>query len=89
MISIRLFTAALLLSFWIAPALQAAEVNVYSARKEVLIRPLLNAFTAQTGIVVNLVSAKADALLQRLEREGVNSPADVLLTTDAGRLARA
>ena len=89
MISIRLFTAALLLSFWIAPALQAAEVNVYSARKEVLIRPLLNAFTAQTGIVVNLVSAKADALLQRLEREGGHSPADLLLTTDAGRLARA
>ena len=67
----------------------AAEVNIYSARKEVLIKPLLDAFTAATGIAVNLVTGKADALLQRLEREGVNSPADVLLTTDAGRLARA
>ena len=72
-----------------ATAVSAAEVNVYSARKEVLIKPLLDAFTAKTGIAVNLVSGKADALLQRLEREGINSPADVLLTTDAGRLARA
>ena len=92
----RLLTAALLLSTCIslgfdgpATPAAAAEVNVYSARKEVLIKPLLDAFTAETGIVVNLVSGKADALLQRLEREGVNSPADVLLTTDAGRLAKA
>ena len=75
----------------IAPLASAltTEVNVYSARKEVLIKPLLDAFTAETGIAVNLVSGKADALLQRLEREGANSPADVLLTTDAGRLVRA
>ena len=80
--------AAGLLCFPLAEV-SAAEVNVYSARKEVLIKPLLDAFTAETGIAVNLVSGKADALLQRLEREGANSPADVLLTTDAGRLARA
>ncbi len=72
----------------VAPA-RAAEVNVYSARKEVLIRPLFDAFEAETGITVNLVSGKADALLERLRREGRNTPADVLLTTDAGRLARA
>ena len=66
-----------------------AEVNIYSARKEVLIKPLLDAFEAETGIEVNIVSGAADALLQRLEREGVNSPADVLLTVDAGRLVRA
>ncbi len=72
-----------------APAARAAEVNVYSARQEVLIRPLLEAFTEHTGITVNVVSGKADALLVRLEREGANSPADVLLTTDAGRLVRA
>jgi iron(III) transport system substrate-binding protein len=93
MIKIRLITAALLLSFWVAAASQAiaagAQVNVYSARKEVLIKPLFDAFTAETGIVVNLISAKADALLQRLEREAANSPADVFLTTDAGRLAKA
>ncbi|MDH3375437.1 MAG: Fe(3+) ABC transporter substrate-binding protein [Gammaproteobacteria bacterium] len=67
----------------------AAEVNVYSARKEALIKPLLDRFSADTGIRVNLVTGKADALLARLLSEGVNSPADVLITTDAGRLHRA
>lgn len=65
------------------------EVNLYSARKEALIKPLLNQFTTDTGIKVNLISSKADALLKRIENEGQNSPADVLLTTDAGRLHRA
>ncbi|MFQ5984460.1 MAG: Fe(3+) ABC transporter substrate-binding protein [Alphaproteobacteria bacterium] len=68
---------------------QAAAVNVYSARQEVLIRPLFDRFTAETGIEVNVVSGNADMLLQRLRREGANSPADVLLTVDAGRLVRA
>ncbi|GAA6139095.1 Fe(3+) ABC transporter substrate-binding protein [Arenicella sp. 4NH20-0111] len=67
----------------------SAEVNLYSARKEVLIRPLLEQFTQDTGITVNVISSKADALLKRIESEGINSPADVLLTTDAGRLFRA
>jgi iron(III) transport system substrate-binding protein len=67
----------------------AAEVNVYSSRQEALIKPLLDKFTEQTGITVNLVTAKDDALLERLQREGVNSPADVLMTVDAGRLHRA
>jgi len=65
------------------------EVNLYSARKEALMAPLLDAFTAETGISVNIISGKADALLTRIESEGINSPADVLLTTDAGRLHRA
>jgi iron(III) transport system substrate-binding protein len=73
-----------------APALaNAAEVNIYSYRKEALIRPLLDAFTEKTGIEVNLLTGKADVLLQRLKSEGMNSPADVLLTVDAGRLVRA
>jgi iron(III) transport system substrate-binding protein len=67
----------------------AAEVNVYSARKEVLIKPLLDNFTEQTGIKVRLLTGKADALLKRLEAEGSNSPADLFITTDAGRLHRA
>ncbi|NOR51260.1 MAG: extracellular solute-binding protein, partial [Gammaproteobacteria bacterium] len=70
-------------------ALLATEVNLYSARKEALIKPLLEQFTEKTGIRVNLVTGKADALLQRLKSEGRNSPADLLLTTDAGRLHRA
>jgi iron(III) transport system substrate-binding protein len=71
------------------PAFAAGEVNLYSARKEELIKPLLDRFTADTGIKVNLVTGKADALLKRLESEGRNTPADLLLTTDAGRLYRA
>lgn len=72
-----------------AKAGEAGEVNIYSYRKEVLIRPLLDAFSRATGVRVNLVSGKADVLFERLKSEGRNSPADVLLTTDAGRLTRA
>jgi iron(III) transport system substrate-binding protein len=67
----------------------AEEVNVYSARKEQLIKPLLDEFSRETGIEVNLITSKANALLKRLETEGESSPADVLVTTDAGRLHRA
>ena len=66
-----------------------AEVNVYSARGEDLIKPALDTFTEQTGIEVNLITESADALIRRIELEGANSPADVLLTVDAGRLFRA
>ena len=65
------------------------EINIYSARKEALIKPLLDQFSAESGIKVNLVTAKGDALLTRLKSEGVNSPADLLVTTDVGRLHRA
>lgn len=67
----------------------ANEVNVYSAREEQLIKPLLDAFSKDTGIKVNLVTGDDDPLLERLKREGLNSPADVLITADAGRLHRA
>jgi iron(III) transport system substrate-binding protein len=72
-----------------APSQAGEEVNVYSSRQEDLIKPLLDRFAAQTGIQVNLVTGKDDALLQRLQSEGRNSPADLLLTADAGRLHRA
>lgn len=67
----------------------AEEVNLYSARKEKLIKPLLDIFTKDTGIKVNLVTAKAGPLLRRLEMEGENTPADLFITVDAGRLDRA
>jgi iron(III) transport system substrate-binding protein len=70
-------------------ALAAKEINVYSARKEALIKPLLDKFTAQTGIEVNLVTGSADALISRMQSEGEFSPVDLLVTTDAGRLVRA
>lgn len=75
--------------FSISPIWAAGQVNIYSARQEVLIKPLLDRFSAQTGIRVNLVAGNADALIQRLASEGANSPADVLLTVDAGNLNRA
>lgn len=85
--------ATLGLSATALPVLAMAEtnssVNVYSARKEALIRPLLDRFTDETGIEVKLVTGKADALLQRLKSEGINSPADLLITVDAGNLHRA
>ncbi len=67
----------------------ASEVNVYSARKEALIKPLLDRFTQESGITVNLLTGKGDALLTRLTNEGSHSQADVLITSDAGRLYRA
>ena len=47
------------------------------------------AFEQKTGIKVNVVEAKGDKLLARIKAEGANSPADVLITVDAGRLAKA
>jgi iron(III) transport system substrate-binding protein len=69
------------------PALAQAqgEVNVYTYREQKLIQPLLDAFTKDTGIKVNVVSASS-GLEQRIKTEGANSPADVLLTVDIGRL---
>ena len=67
----------------------AGEVNVYSARKEALIAPALDAFSKAHDVTVNLVTGDADALLRRLQVEGDASPADVFITVDAGRLYRA
>src|SRR6201991_2207917 len=69
------------------PSLAAAqgEVNVYTYREHKLTQPLLDAFTKDTGIKVNVVSASS-GLEQRIKTEGANSPADVLLTVDIGRL---
>lgn len=67
-----------------APA-QSGEVNVYTYRESKLIQPLFDAFTRDTGIKVNVISASS-GLEQRIKAEGVNSPADVLLTVDIGRL---
>ncbi|WP_207063766.1 Fe(3+) ABC transporter substrate-binding protein [Motiliproteus sp. SC1-56] len=67
------------------PAQAAEEVNIYSYRQAFLIEPMLDAFTQETGIKTNVVFAK-EGLLERLEREGRNSPADLLLTSDFGKL---
>ncbi len=80
--------AALMVSLSL-PVWAAEQVNIYSARKEALIKPILDRFEAQTNIKVNLITGKADALLTRLRIEGKASPADVFITVDAGRLHRA
>ncbi len=64
-------------------------VNVYSFRQAELINPLIEKFHAKTGIRVNIVSGKADKLMQRLIKDGKNSFADVLLTVDVARLDKA
>jgi iron(III) transport system substrate-binding protein len=62
------------------------EVVVYSARKEHLIRPLFNEYTEETGVKIKYITGKAPVLMQRIKAEGKNSPADLLLTVDAGNL---
>lgn len=64
-------------------------VNVYTHRHYETDQILFNRFTEVTGIKVNVVSAGADELIKKLELEGERSPADVLITVDAGRLHRA
>ncbi len=69
-------------------AFAQGEVNVYSYREQKLIQPMFDAFTKDTGIKVNVVSASS-GLEQRIKTEGANSPADVLLTVDVARLQEA
>jgi len=64
----------------------ATEVVVYSARIEQLIKPLFDNFTRETGITIKFTTDKEGALLARLLAEGKRTPADVLITTDAGNL---
>lgn len=77
--------ASLLASTFASSAINAEEVNVYSYRQPFLIKPLFDAFTSETGIKVNVVFAKK-GLAERLQREGQNSPADLVFTVDIGRL---
>jgi iron(III) transport system substrate-binding protein len=72
-----------------AGPVRAAEVNIYSARHYDTDEALYTNFTAATGIKVNRIEAGEDQLLERMRAEGRNSPADVVITVDAGRLWRA
>lgn len=74
----------------LAVILQAAgEVNVYSHRHYAADKKLFKAFEEQTGIRVNVVKASSSELINRLAKEGMHSPADVLITVDVGRLYKA
>jgi iron(III) transport system substrate-binding protein len=67
----------------------AEEVVVYSARNEQLIKPLFDAYTRETGVNVKFITDKEGPLMARLKAEGTNTPADMLMTVDAGNLWQA
>ena len=67
----------------------SSEVNVYSHRHYDTDKELFKKFEKETGIKVNVVKAGASTLIKRIKSEGKNSPADVLITVDAGRLFQA
>ena len=81
---ITLAVTALLISAWTVSAF--ADVVVYSARKEHLIKPLFDAYTDKTGVKIKYVTGKAGALLERIKAEGAGTPADLFITVDAGNL---
>lgn len=64
-------------------------VTIYSSRNEQLIKPLLDKYTEETGVKIELVTDKTGPLMARLQAEGNNTPADMLLTVDAGNLWQA
>lgn len=80
--------AALIIAGTGSALAQSGVVNVYSYREPGLIQPLLDQFTAETGIKTNVLYA-GDGLLERVQAEGELSPADVVLTVDIGNLANA
>lgn len=80
---------ALSASLLSAPLWAAEEVVVYSARIDELIKPVFDAYTAKTGVPVKFITDKEAPLLARLQAEGKNTPADLLITVDAGNLWQA
>lgn len=72
-----------------AASADGQTVTIYSSRNEQLIKPLLDRYTEQTGVKVELVTDKDGPLMARLQAEGQNTPADMLLTVDAGNLWQA
>ena len=85
-ISIRPCFLFLIISFF---SFLSGEINLYTHRHYDSDKLLFKAFTKKTGIKINVIKGSADQLIQRLQTEGENSPADILLTVDAGRLVRA
>ena len=73
----------------IASAPISAQINLYTHRHYDSDKILFEKFTKETGIKINVIKGSADQLIQRMISEGKNSPADILLTVDAGRLHRA
>lgn len=83
---LRVLTIAFSLTF--SPAALSQEVNIYSSRQLDLIEPVLDAFTAETGIETNVLFLKK-GLIDRIAAEGRGTPADIILMTDIGNLLAA
>lgn len=83
----RILGAAFACAFVLAaaPSASAQQINLYTTREPGLIKPLVEAFTKQTGIAVNSIFVR-DGLAERVAAEGTRSPADVLMTVDIGSL---
>lgn len=89
LVGLRFSIGSLLALTWLLaamPASAADKLTVYSGRAERLIKPVLDAFTASTGIQIELLSSGTTELVNRLKAEGDRSPADLLITNDAGSL---
>lgn len=80
---------ALLLASLLAPALQAAELVVYTERREPLVKPLFERYERETGTRVRVLSDGAPVLIERIAAEGANTRADVFMAVDAGNLWQA
>lgn len=81
----KTFGVASLLALSLAVPALAQEVNIYTTREPGLIQPILDAFTAETGVTVNTVFLE-NGLIERVQAEGESSPADILMTVDFGAL---
>lgn len=82
--------ALILLSmFFTVVEAMAEEITVYTARRIELLKPVLTAYTRETGVKVRYITGEADELIKRLRSEGENTKADLLLTVDGGSLWRA
>jgi iron(III) transport system substrate-binding protein len=84
-----LVTAAVLVASVAAAPVMAQQVNLYTARHYQTDEKLYSDFTKATGIKVNRIDAKEDEIIERIRTEGANSPADVMITVDMGRIWKA
>ncbi|HPR07486.1 MAG TPA: extracellular solute-binding protein, partial [Denitromonas sp.] len=84
---LRLALSVTVVAVLLSPlVVHADEVVVYSARNEHLIKPLFDRYTQETGVQIRYITDKEGPLLQRLAAEGKRTPADMLITVDAGNL---
>ncbi|MCC2657971.1 MAG: iron deficiency-induced protein [Panacagrimonas sp.] len=85
----RRILCVLLLALSPAAAPAATELTVYTSRIEDLIKPVFDRYTRETGTPIRFITDKEGPLLQRLQAEGASTPADLLITVDAGNLWQA